>query len=519
MRAVSRKRATIFTILATLLISANVASAQIAPAGPRIFIKGVMLIDGTGAPMRGPMNIVIAGDTIKQIEPTTPTIAQSRPTSITLVPQPGDQIIDGTGKYVMPGIIEAHMHYHAPLPKAYVYKLFLAHGVTSLRNVDGRIRPDDDFPATMVAEAKRLRAGEELGPRLWVYAMWPEELTAPEEAAPLIDRWAKIGVDGVKIAFNGGLYPDTFAAIAAAAKRNNLGLAVHIAEARIPGVTALSVAQRATSIEHHYGYAETALKAGDSPDLPADYNYQDERQRFRTTLGIWLQADVHKLETQTVPALAALSRDGEFTMVPTMVVYEKQRDLTRAANAPWLERYTLPGLLKSWRTPKKTVHGAIFDRWTSLDEAQAAQAYVKWEDMIRLYREQGGHVAVGSDSGGPFQLFGFQTIREMELLEQAGLTPLEVIQSATMEGARAVRATNLGVLRPGYKADLLILDENPLADLKVLLGDRPPVDEDGAPQRRTLIRSVILGGKIIDPDQLLADVEAMTKARVQTGAP
>jgi len=519
MKVIFRTRATILATLATLLISANVASAQIAPAEPRVFIKGVMLIDGTGAPMRGPMNIVVQGDTIKQIEPTTPNISQGRPTSITLVPVPGDQIIDGSGKYVMPGIIEAHMHYHAPLPKAYVYKLFLAHGVTSIRNMDGRIRPDDDFPATMVAEAKRLRAGEEFGPRLWVYAMWPEELTAPEDAAPLIDHWAKLGVDGVKIAFNGGLYPDTFAAIAKAAKRNNLGLAVHIAEARIPGVTALSVAQQATSIEHHYGYAETALKAGDSPDLPPDYNYQDERQRFRTTLGIWLQADLHKLETQTVPQLAALSRDGDFTMVPTMVVYEKQRDLTRAANAPWLERYTVPALLKRWRTPEKTVHGAIFDRWTSLDEAQAAQAYVKWEDMIRLYREQGGHVAVGSDSGGPFQLFGFQTIREMELLEQAGLTPLEVIQSATQEGARVVRAKNLGVLRPGYKADLLILDENPLADLKVLLGDRPPIDADGKPQRRTLIRSVILGGKVIDPDQLLADVEAMTKPNAQTGTP
>jgi hypothetical protein len=70
MKVILRKRATILATLATLLISANVASAQIAPAEPRLFIKGVMLIDGTGAPVRGPMNIVVQGDTIKQIEPT-----------------------------------------------------------------------------------------------------------------------------------------------------------------------------------------------------------------------------------------------------------------------------------------------------------------------------------------------------------------------------------------------------------------------------------------------------------------
>ncbi|WP_240623705.1 amidohydrolase family protein [Tsuneonella suprasediminis] len=125
---------------------------------------------------------------------------------------------------------------------------------------------------------------------------------------------------------------------------------------------------------------------------------------------------------------------------------------------------------------------------------------------------QGGHVSVGSDSGGPFQLYGFQTVRELELLLEAGLTPLEVVRAATQNGARVLQQPRMGVLRPGFVADMVILDENPLEDFKVLIG-RGPVDKaTGRPQRRSRIRAVIVDGRIYDPDRLLADVENIVSA-------
>ena len=499
----------LFALLTTAIGTSAISNAQ-TPTVPdsaiqmsaqygRLVIKSANLIDGTGAPMRGPVDIEISGNKIVNISPSTLSGRSSA--------SGADRIIDAQGKYVIPGLIDVHMHFRG-LPKAYVYRLYLANGITSVRNVDGSLDDRTEVPDRLLAEKKLIHDGREVAPKLWVYPFLPPNIKAAEQVPALVKHWHDLGVDGIKLANSAAEYSDLLAAVGTETKRYGMGLAVHIAEDATPGINALIVARDgATTIEHHYGYAETALINNLTiPRLAADYNYSDERERFRNTLGIWLQTDMKKLETETVPELVKLSTHGRFTMVPTMVVYEKQRDYTRASNVPWLSRYALPTALKLWRTPDPNRHGAIFDRWTSNDEAEAAQVYRRWMEFVRLYVGEGGHLAVGADSGGPFQVFGFQTVREMELLLEAGLTPLEVVRAATQEGARVLQEPRMGTLRAGYAADLLIVDENPLDNFKVLMA-RASSDHNGKAQRRTLIRDVIVDGRVMDPDQLLQDVE------------
>ena len=488
-------------------------AAEMSPQYESLLIRNAMLIDGTGSPLRGMVDILIRRGTIVDIHDSVPILSS---TGAALWGKGAadhvERVIDAKGKYVMPGLIDAHAHLYPPTPREFIYKLFLAHGVTSLRNLDGDLGEGTTVPEGILAERKRIAAGAVIAPRLWVYPFLPDSVKTAAQVPALVKRWHEMGVDGIKLLKAEQLYPDMLRALGEETKRYGMGLAVHIPQSASPGVNALVAAESGvTSVEHHYGYPETALPDTTIPVLPLGYDYGDERQRFRETLALWHQADMDKLFAETVPALVRASRDGRFTMDPTMVVYEKQRDLLRAANAPWLEYYARPSDLRRWRTPDPARHGAIFDRWTSNDEASAAQSYRRWMAFIREYVKQGGHLSVGSDSGGPFQLYGFQTIRELELLLEAGLTPLEVIRAATQEGARTLQAPKLGVLRAGYAADLLIVDENPIENFKVLIG-RPPVDASGVSQRRTLIRAVIVNGRVLDPDRLLADVAHIVDA-------
>ncbi|SVD98091.1 uncharacterized protein METZ01_LOCUS450945, partial [marine metagenome] len=128
----------------------------------------------------------------------------------------------------------------------------------------------------------------------------------------------------------------------------------------------------------------------------------------------------------------------------------------------------------------------------------------------------GGRVTVGSDSGFIYQLYGFGTILEMEMLQEAGFHPLEVIRSATMYGAQALfepkgKEIQFGVIRPGMLADLIVVNENPLENLKVLYGTGAIKldDVEGFPKRTEGILYTIKDGIVYDAEKLRADVRQM----------
>ena len=130
----------------------------------------------------------------------------------------------------------------------------------------------------------------------------------------------------------------------------------------------------------------------------------------------------------------------------------------------------------------------------------------------------GGRVTTGSDSGFIYKLFGFGTIEEMELLQEAGFHPLEVIRSATMYGAETLyqpsgKPIEFGVIRSGMLADMIIVDENPVQNLKVLYGTGAVRlnDKTGEVERIGGVKYTIKDGIVYDAQKLLEDVRVMVK--------
>ena len=130
----------------------------------------------------------------------------------------------------------------------------------------------------------------------------------------------------------------------------------------------------------------------------------------------------------------------------------------------------------------------------------------------------GGKVTVGSDAGFIYQTYGFTTIRELEMLQEAGFHPLEVIRAATLHGAEEIfypleKPIEYGVVREGLLADMIIIDENPLANLKVLYGTGAVKlnDENRQVERIGGVEYTIKDGIVYNAKQLLDDVEQMVQ--------
>jgi cytosine/adenosine deaminase-related metal-dependent hydrolase len=497
------------TAVAALLLPEQV-SAQSDPVvgGPydRLVIRGATIIDGTGGPPVGPRDIVVEGGRILEIVAGGSGV--------------GDQVIEAEGKYVMPGIIDAHTHLgQGDVPEDYIPKLWLAHGVTTVRVFSGF---DEDDPAVRLARTQREGAAPFDAPHVVVYPFWrgdDERFWHADGAREVVREWKEMGLDGIKVSGKPGLLPDVLPVIADEAAQQGMGVAVHIGQDGVYPMNALAVASTGiTTIEHHYGYPESTFDGRGMQDLAADHDYGDELKRFRSTGRVWDDTDLERLYGPVLDSLLELSRAGRFTMVPTFSVYEDQTDLSRARSLPWLERYTWPSVLARW-TPDPEVHGSFYFEWTSADEAAWSRLFIRWLPWVNAFKNRGGHVAVGSDSGTSYHLYGFGTIRELELMQRAGFHPLEIVKAATQESARAVGLEGVGVIRPGYEADLLVLDMNPLDDFKVLYGTGATrVTLEGETSTVNGLEYTIVDGKVIDARAILAEVAEMVDRAKQVAS-
>lgn len=170
--------------------------------------------------------------------------------------------------------------------------------------------------------------------------------------------------------------------------------------------------------------------------------------------------------------------------------------------------------------PSRVSHGSYWHYWGTEEEVAWKENYRLWMTFINEYKNRGGRVTTGSDSGYIFELYGFAYIRELELLREAGFHPLEVIRSATLYGAQALGADkDLGSVEVGKLADLVIIDQNPLQNLQCLYGTGAiKLMEDQTVQRVGGVKYTIKDGIIYDAHQLLEDVKAMVaKEKEATG--
>ncbi|MFP5454079.1 MAG: amidohydrolase, partial [Alphaproteobacteria bacterium] len=345
-------------------------------AGPfnKMVIRGVTLIDGSGAPPRGPVDIVVEKNVIADILPAgTPGL----PLKQGREPRDFDYEIDATGMYVTPGFVDMHVH-GSTSDKApdlsYSYKLWLAHGVTTVRGVD--LAP---FEISLSERARSAR-NEIAAPRIFAYQRpgqgqgWTGgRVNTPEKARAWVQWAAKQGIDGIKILDSEDQPPEVMAAIMDEAKKTKLGTVAHLSQIGVGRMNAVQAGEAGLgTVTHFYGHFESMLKNGQVQNWRHDYNYADEQDRF---------GDVANLGDESVEPgspewwdYLEKQKANKVTFDPTMTIYAAGRDLMRARNADWHDKYTMPQLWGFYQSSREN-HGSYFYDWTLATEVKWRKFY------------------------------------------------------------------------------------------------------------------------------------------------
>jgi len=503
-------------LLSCFLYSASSINAQVKKApdrkegeGPwtQLIIRGVILIDGTGAPAIGPVDIVIEKNRIRNIVNVgAPGIAIN--TSRRPVLAAGGKELNCEGMYLMPGFVDMHGHIGGEAQGAdaeYVFKLWMAHGVTTVRD-PGSMNGLD----WVLEEKKKSEQNLITAPRLKAYTVFgqgsKEPIATPEQAIAWVRDNQKKGSDGIKFF---GAAPGIMKAAIEENKKIGLRSCCHHSQMDVARWNVLNSARAGmTSMEHWYGLPEALFEDKTIQNYPPNYNYANEQNRFEEAGRLWKQAAKPYSEHWNKVMNELLSLD--FTLDPTFEIYEANRDLMRARRAEWHEDYTMPKLWKFYE-PSRVSHGSYWLNWGTEQEVSWKENYKLWMTFINEYKNRGGRVTVGTDAGFIYELYGFSYIRELELLREAGFHPLEVIRSATLYGAQALgMEKEIGSVEAGKLADFVIVDANPLENLAVLYGTGTiGVNEKNEVVRRGGVSYTIKDGIVYDAKKLLADVKKM----------
>ena len=492
-------------IFLLLLVHKGFSQENYLGEGPfdQLIIRGVTLINGDGSPPRGPVDIVVENNIIVAIQvvgyPGVEIEEKNRPK----LKKDGKEL-DASGMYLLPGFIDMHGHIGGKSQGAnssYVFKLWMAHGITTVRQPSG----------INAKELKLLSSKNKIvAPRIFDYVGFgsgsKKPISTPEMAREWVRNNAKNGADGIKFF---GSEPEIMTAALDENKKLGLGSACHHAQLSVARWNVLHSARAGlTSMEHWYGLPEALFDDKTVQNYPLDYNYQNEQHRFEEAGKLWKQA-AKPYSTHWNNVMNELL-ELDFTLDPTFNIYEASRDLQRARRAEWHETYTLPSLWKFYE-PSKVSHGSYWHYWGTEQEVAWKNNFQLWMTFINEYKNRGGRVTAGSDSGFIYQLYGFAYIRELELLREAGFHPLEVIRSATLNGAEALGWDDkIGSVQIGKLADFVIVEENPLQNLKVLYGTGAiKLTESNEVVRVGGVKYTIKDGVVYDAKKLLLEVKQM----------
>ncbi|WP_306522717.1 amidohydrolase family protein [Rheinheimera sp.] len=506
-------------VFSCLLPAQAASSSERTPSAPerdrgegpyqRLILRGGIYISGEGAPPQGPVDIVIENDRIAEIvavgNPGLPIVAENRPKA-----GKEDKELDVSGMYILPGFIDMHGHIGGSakgIPAEYVFKLWLAHGITTVREPGSFNGVDWTLKHVKASNDNRIVA-----PRIVPYIGFGQGLKkpvfSPEQARDWVRGVKKAGAAGIKFF---GATPAIIAAALDEAAKLKLGTMMHHAQLNVMRTNVLDSARMGlTSMEHWYGLPEALFTGQVIQQYPAHYNYQNEQDRFAAAGELWKQAAAPGSERWNAVRDELIKLN--FTINPTLTIYEATRNAEAQRTAPWHQDYTLPTLSKFFQ-PNRDAHGSFWFNWTTDQEIAWRENYRIWMLFLNDFKNHGGRITAGSDAGYIYKIYGFAYIQELELLREAGFHALEVIQAATLNGAQALgMADEIGSLVPGKKADMLIVAENPLANFKVLYGTgHYQLNANNQPERTQGVRYTIKDGVVYDAQQLLSDVRAMVR--------
>jgi hypothetical protein len=403
---------------------------------------------------------------------------------------PHTQIINATGKYLIPGLWDMHVHSafaDKPWDERVILPLYLANGITGIRDMGGD-------PNLLEQRRKRIDAGELAGPHMMIAGPFLNSgksdaqtigVNTPEEARQAVDSLKARGMDFIKIL---SLDPGVYWPLAEEAKRQHIHFVGHVPT----GVSAAEASMMGQkSIEHLSGVVlATSSRESELRQQIVDAAARKDSKGYLHAMG-------EALDTYSQPKAWDLFSgfvDNCTWQVPTLVwdVADANVDNPAIAADPRM-RYVPRSVARDWDPAKLT------QQTGPQPLSQAKKLTAHYMELVDLMRRAGVLMMAGSDSPDPFVFPGFSLHDELELLVKSGLSATQALQAATFYPALFMtRLNRYGVVESGHVADLVVLDDDPLKDI--------------ANTRK--ISAVVVGGRYFGRtqlDKMLRDVEEIAR--------
>lgn len=380
-------------------------------------------------------------------------------------------VIDGKGKYLIPGLAEMHAHV-PPIddiePMKEVLMLFALNGITTIRGMLGHPKH--------LELRESIRKGEVTGPHF--YTTGPSfngmSVTSPEAGSAMVLRQKEAGYDYLKL--HPGLSRQKFDAIASTAKEAGIPFAGHVSF----GVGVWRAIEAGySSIDHLDGFVEGLV--------PGIEKLAEQQAGL---FGMLVADDVDRKQ---IPKLMKALKAGNIWVVPTQSLAERWFNPDYSAedfkNDPH-NVYMKAEVVQQWISSKNNlVNDPDFEREKAGDFIQLRR------DLILQCQKNGIGLLLGCDAPQIFNVPGFSTHNELEYLVKAGLTPYQALRTGTLNVANYLKQKDSGVVRQGAVSDLILLNGNPLTDIT---------------QSRN-ISGVMLGHQWMSKDYIDAELQKLKK--------